>query len=223
MKRDLGNSYQLAAFLNVDGMGGKPIREEFNGVAYSQSYRSTDDGTVSVVAWMELGHVFIANYRNGMWGGAGRANNRDQFTTYFPELRPTPWVEAAEEIRVGPTEEVGVYEDGDDMAKFEGGGVRSSDAGKPRFDLLFVSDLSYEEQILTRAAVGMAEGAVLYGDKNHEKMNTQDALDRCKGSLVRHVMQYVNGETDEDHLSRIVTNCVMLSGIEKRVKDDGEA
>lgn len=105
------------------------------------------------------------------------------------------------------------------MSEFEGGGVRSSDEGKPDFTLLMVTDLSYDEQVLTRGAKRMAEGAKLYGRLNHEKMSDPDALARCKASLLRHTMQYLAGETDEDHLAAIQCNIVMISGIEKRVKD----
>lgn len=106
-----------------------------------------------------------------------------------------------------------------EMAEFDGGGVRSSDDGKPDFTLLMVTDVPYEQQLLTRAGVRMAEGAKMYGRLNHEKMNTPDALERCKTSLMRHVVQYLNGEGDEDHAAAAMCNLVMLSGIERRVED----
>lgn len=109
------------------------------------------------------------------------------------------------------------------MAEFDGGGVRSSDDGKPMFDMLLVSHLEYDEQVLTRAALRMAEGAETYGARNFEKFADSDALERCKSSLLRHVFQYIAGETDEDHLAAVVCNAVILSSVEKRVRDDSEA
>lgn len=106
----------------------------------------------------------------------------------------------------------------DSMAQFEGGGVRSSDEGKPDFFLLLVSDLPYEDQILTRGAQRMADGAKQYARRNHELMKDPEALERCRASLLRHTLQYLSGETDEDHLAAIQCNLVMLSGIEKRVE-----
>ena len=106
-----------------------------------------------------------------------------------------------------------------DMSTFSGGGVRSSDTGKPRFDLLTVSDMPYEDQIMTRAAIRMAEGAERYGVRNFEKMNDREAFERCKASLLRHVFQYVSGETDEQHLAAVVCNAVMLSSIERYIND----
>lgn len=110
------------------------------------------------------------------------------------------------------------------VATFSGGGVRSSDEDKPHFEQLQVSDLSYEDQPLTRAAQRMAEGAITYGARNHEKMNDREALERCYGSSLRHLQQL--GEEvfhgtrvdNEDHLAAVICNMVMLAGIMGRLE-----
>ena len=116
---------------------------------------------------------------------------------------------------VFPSRKRGWDPSNEEHVHFEGGGVRSSDDGKPRFEMLLVSDLPYSEQVLTRAAVRMHEGAKLYGARNFEKMTDAESFERAKASLLRHVMQYVAGETDEDHLAATVANAVMLSSIER--------
>ena len=112
----------------------------------------------------------------------------------------------------------------DGMAKFEGGGQRSSDEGKPQFTHLLVTHMSYEDQPLTRAAARMAEGAALYGARNFEQFQDQEALERCYASLMRHVHQL--GEEvfrgtrvdSDDHLAAVVANAVMLGSVMHRVR-----
>jgi hypothetical protein len=57
----------------------------------------------------------------------------------------------------------------------------------------------------------MNRGAVKYGDRNWEKANSQEELDRFKASAFRHFMQWMAGEDDEDHASAVMFN---LSGAE---------
>lgn len=111
----------------------------------------------------------------------------------------------------------------DSMSEFEGGGKRSSDEGKPKFEYLLAPDMPYDEQILARIANRMEEGAKHYGDNNYGLMNTEDALKRCRSSLLRHTLQYINGETDEDHLAAIGCNILMVSKIEHNLKGKSDA
>src|SRR5690606_34167426 len=48
--------------------------------------------------------------------------------------------------------------------QFEGGGMRDSQTGKPRFDLLLPEHVPYKDQMLTRWAKHMAAGAERYED-----------------------------------------------------------
>ena len=109
-----------------------------------------------------------------------------------------------------------------EMAEFEGGGVRSSDEGKPQFELLLTPGMDYEEQLMTKVARRMAEGAALYGRYNYAKMSSDEALERAYGSLLRHAMQHINGERDEEHLAAVVANCIMISKIEHNRRGTNE-
>lgn len=111
------------------------------------------------------------------------------------------------------------YKSLEQLSHYAGGGRRSSDEYKPRFEHLLVTGLSYEDQPLTRAALRMSDGAKRYGGRNFEQFTDREALERCYGSLLRHVMQLgeevfhgtrVDGE---DHLAGVICNAVMLGSV----------
>lgn len=54
------------------------------------------------------------------------------------------------------------------------------------------------------------------GAKKYEPLNWRYAKDTLtyKQSLVRHAMQFVNGQTDEDHLAAVVANALILMDLE---------
>lgn len=100
---------------------------------------------------------------------------------------------------------------------FEGGGMRDSQNGKPRFDLTMPEGVPYEEQMLTRFAVHMGKGAEKYEDRNWEKFGDEESLARAKASLLRHAFQLVSGEEDEDHASAIFFNAMCIEFIKGRL------
>jgi hypothetical protein len=107
----------------------------------------------------------------------------------------------------------------DGRVHFDGGGMRDTQNGKPRFDLLMPVEVSYSEQFLTRCAVHMAKGAEKYEDRNWEQFSDQDSLDRAKSSALRHMMQWLSGETDEDHAAAVFFNLMAAEYIKGRMND----
>lgn len=99
--------------------------------------------------------------------------------------------------------------DSGERAEFGNGGVRDTQKGKPRFDLLLPLNVSYPDQLLTRAAALMGRGAEKYNDRNWEQFGDEEALERAKSSALRHLMQLLNGETDEDHAAAVVFNVMV--------------
>lgn len=91
-------------------------------------------------------------------------------------------------------------------AEYSSGMVRDSQEGKPRFDLISPLEVPYEEQLLTRWAALMTRGAVKYGDRNWEKGNGLEELQRAKASALRHFMQWYFDEVDEDHAVAVCFN-----------------
>jgi hypothetical protein len=96
--------------------------------------------------------------------------------------------------------------DSGDHQEFPTGMVRSSQADKPRFDLMIRKDVPYSESMIYRRAVKMAQGAAIYGERNFELAETQEELDRFKASAFRHFMQWYFGEDDEDHAAALEFN-----------------
>lgn len=105
--------------------------------------------------------------------------------------------------------------------QFENGGQRDTEEGKPRFDLVLPKDIPYKEQMLTRWAELMARGAKKYDARNWEKFCTEKELDRAKSSLLRHAMQLVTGEEDEDHAAAVMFNVMVIEYVKyKQLEHD---
>lgn len=96
--------------------------------------------------------------------------------------------------------------DSGERAQFKSGMQRDVQRGKPRFDLIIPNDVPYEEQLLTRFAALMARGAEKYTERNWEKANSEEELNRFKASALRHMMQWYCGEDDEDHSVAVLFN-----------------
>lgn len=89
--------------------------------------------------------------------------------------------------------------DSGERVDFPSGMRRDTDKGKPRFDLI-------PRPMLRRLAELYARGAAKYGDANWTLANSEEELQRFQASAFRHFMQWLDGETDEDHGSAVVFN-----------------
>lgn len=121
------------------------------------------------------------------------------------------------------------YSGGGSREQFEGGGVRDTESGKPRFDLLRPLTVPYEDQILTRWARHMAMGAAKYAARNWEQFSTEEAYQRARSSAARHFEQWFAEERDEDHAVAVMFNIAaaeyisgVLSGQWPALTADGE-
>jgi hypothetical protein len=100
-----------------------------------------------------------------------------------------------------------VTHDSGARAEFGSGMVRDTNNGKPRFDLIMPADLPYEEQMLTRWAALMARGARKYGDRNWERAQGQEELNRFRESAFRHFVEWYQDVRDgEDHAAAVFFN-----------------
>lgn len=119
-----------------------------------------------------------------------------------------PWIDG---LNPGPTEvpyRMFTTKDSGERAEFESGMVRDTNDGKARFDLLVLEGVPYADQPLTRVAELLARGAQKYSARNWEKANGKAELDRFGESMLRHAMQLLAGETDEDHGAAVVFNAL---------------
>lgn len=82
---------------------------------------------------------------------------------------------------------------------FKGGMVRDISQDKDRYDLIPIF-------MLKRWGALMQRGAIKYGERNWEKAETVEALNRFKESALRHMFQWLEGDLTEDHASAVMFN-----------------
>ena len=104
---------------------------------------------------------------------------------------------------------------------YDSGMLRDADSTKARFDLLIPEGIPYDAQLLTRFAVHLTNGAKKYEIRNWEKANSQVELDRFKESALRHMMQWLSGETDEDHAVAIWFNILGYETTKYKMNKNG--
>lgn len=110
-----------------------------------------------------------------------------------------------------------ITKDSGKRSEYTSGMVRDTDEGKARFDLLFPEDVPYNKQMLTRFADLMARGAAKYAERNWEKGNSQAEIDRAKSSALRHLIQWMTGEDDEDHAAAVMFNILQAETTSKKI------
>jgi hypothetical protein len=104
--------------------------------------------------------------------------------------------------------------------EYDSGMKRDTEAGKARFDLIVPVGVPYSEQILTRFADLMARGAEKYDARNWEKANSEKELARYYSSAFRHFMQWLTGETDEDHAAAVMFNIMCAETLKWKLANE---
>lgn len=112
-----------------------------------------------------------------------------------------------------------VTKDSGKRQDYASGMRRDVQEGKPRFDLLLVDGVPFEEQFLTRWASLMERGAVKYGERNWQLANSQEELDRFRASAIRHLMQWATGDVSEDHAAATAFNLLAYETTKRRVAE----
>lgn len=107
-----------------------------------------------------------------------------------------------------PTADEFIVKDTDPHIEFETGSVRSSNEGKPRYDLI-------GRHMLRRTALHLAKGSKIHGERNWEK---GQPLSRSYESAYRHLMQWRDGDTTEDHLAAVIFNIGSIIHVQEEVK-----
>lgn len=129
--------------------------------------------------------------------------------------------EEARRIRESGLEPTGtgfVTKDSGERAEFSSGMVRDTEKGKPRFSLLIPKGVPYEAQFLTRFAALMARGAEKYDARNWEKAEGEAELERYHSSAFRHLIQWIAGETDEDHAAAVAFNLLAAETVKTKLQ-----
>lgn len=98
-----------------------------------------------------------------------------------------------------------VLKDSGKRGKFDSGMVRDARVGKGRYDL--ISPFALE-----RIARVYEKGSIKYEDRNWEKGSP---FSRTLDSALRHVVQYMMGMRDEDHLAQAAWNIMAIMHLEQ--------
>lgn len=106
-----------------------------------------------------------------------------------------------------------ITKDSGQRQEFSTGMKRDIQTGKPRYDLIWQPGLK-------RLAELMARGAEKYDDRNWEKAETQEELDRFKASAYRHFVQWFMGDRDEDHMAGTVFNLFGAEFVKEKLNAD---
>ncbi len=95
--------------------------------------------------------------------------------------------------------------DSGERSRFDSGMVRDVTTGKTDYALVF------DGPMLERWAVHLTKGAEKYDKSNWLKANGPEEQARFRESAVRHFVQWLRGDTDEDHAAAVFFN---LNGFE---------
>ena len=102
-----------------------------------------------------------------------------------------------------------MIKDSGNRREFKSGAVRDIQEGKGRMDLLPAC-------AIIRLAKHFENGAKKYEERNWEKgIPTHSFID----SAIRHLMKYLDGATDEDHLCAAAWNCMCCMWTEEKRPD----
>lgn len=81
-------------------------------------------------------------------------------------------------------------------------------------------DNVYEGSLLKRYGELLARGAEKYDARNWEKASGLEELERFKSSALRHFMQWLLGEIDEDHAAATVFNVLAADWLTHKLKEN---
>lgn len=110
--------------------------------------------------------------------------------------------------------------DSGEREEYESGMRRDKQEGKPDFSLCVPENHPYDEQMLTRWAGLMTRGAEKYGTRNWELANSVEEFQRFKASAYRHFIQWLSGETDEDHAAAVFFNVTAAEFVKYKLNQE---
>lgn len=113
-----------------------------------------------------------------------------------------------------------VTKDSGKRTEYASGMKRDVQGGKPRFDLLLPLGVPHSDQFLTRVAELLARGAEKYDERNWEKASGEAELSGFKASAIRHLFQWLAGETDEDHAAAVVFNLLGAETLKWKMENE---
>lgn len=104
--------------------------------------------------------------------------------------------------------------DSGERQQFASGMQRDVTTDKTRYDLAF------DGPMFKRYAEHLTKGAAKYEPRNWMKANGQEELERFRESAIRHFVQWLNGDDDEDHAAAVLFNLNGYEYVKKRLARD---
>src|SRR4051812_39176898 len=102
--------------------------------------------------------------------------------------------------------------DSGERLEFPSGMRRDVETGKTLFHLLL------DGPLLVRWAELLTRGAIKYGEQNWMLAAGAAERDRFRASAFRHMLQWLLGDTDEDHAAAVVFNLNGYEYVKERMK-----
>ena len=90
--------------------------------------------------------------------------------------------------------------DSGERQQFDSGMVRDVATNKIDYSLVF------DGPMIERLAIHLTKGAQKYDKRNWMQAAGHEELERFKESAVRHFIQWLSGDTDEDHAAALFFN-----------------
>lgn len=114
---------------------------------------------------------------------------------------------------VGKTMAGFIIKDSGERKQFSSGMQR--DLSESKIDWSLIAD----GPMMERWAIHLTNGAKKYDKRNWMRASGQDEYDRFRESAFRHFMQYMNGETDEDHAAAVYFNLNGMEYVRSRIAE----
>ena len=118
-------------------------------------------------------------------------------------------------------EKIFVTKDSGKRVDFKSGMKRDTQEGKPRFDLCNPLNCPKDSNLYYRWAMLMGRGCTKYGERNWEKANSKEELERFKASASRHFQQWLNNyDKEEDHAAAVLFNIQAYEWLKKKIRNN---
>jgi hypothetical protein len=91
--------------------------------------------------------------------------------------------------------------------------TRTPDEGKTNYALAF------DGPLIERLAVHLTKAEKTHGKRNWMKANSEEDYERFRESFIRHTVQYLRGDTDEDHFAALVFNCNGMEHVRSKLAE----
>jgi hypothetical protein len=126
------------------------------------------------------------------------------------------WMEFSERLYLaGGICDMGfIVKDSGERKEFASGMKRDVTEGKIDYTLVF------DGPMLERLAVHLTKGAKKYDARNWMKAAGEEEMNRFRESAVRHFVQWMRGDTDEDHAAAVMFNINGYEYVRGRLRED---